>query len=704
MRSVQCIDRKCHNHLSELGMKIEMRPEIELSTIISVKDAETAAKRLRDAIRFHNYRYYVIDSPLITDPEYDKLFLTLVQLEEKFSEIRSPDSPTQKVGGEPREELGLVRHPVPMVSLKTIYEESAVYAFDQSCKTDLGVSEVEYVAEPKFDGLAVELIYEGGSLAIASTRGDGEIGEDITANIRTIKEVPLVLLPFEENAPPERIVVRGEVYMSFASFNALNKTREENDEPTFANPRNAAAGSLRQLDPNVTAERNLQIFLYGVIDTSGQTFETQWQVLDTLSKWGLKTNLAKTRVCKGIKEALQYHQKMETARDDLPYEIDGIVIKVNDLASQEQLGMRTRDPRWAIAYKFKPRSATTKMLDVTIQVGRTGRLTPVAELEPVNVGGVEVSRATLHNFSEVLRKDLRIGDTVIVERAGDVIPQVVKPIESVRDGSEREFRIPEKCPICRNPITVSHDLKTASCTNIDCLAQLRRRISHFASKGGMDIEGLGNRRINQLIDAGLVDSIASIYHLTAEQIGALERFGDRSSESLVEEIEKSKQRPFHNVLFALGIPLVGSQTAQLLTTHFGSMKRLQEATMDEMMQIETIGPEIAKSIAEFFSNKKTQSTIVDLTHVGINMSVDETHALGSTGKLKDLTFVFTGTLTHWTRDEAAQLIQAQGGKITSSVSSKTDYVIVGTDPGSKLGKAQKLGVKTLTEDEFLKLL
>ena len=704
MEPVQFIDRPCYYLIEGLGMKIETRPEVDLNTIKSVKHAETAATRLRDAIRFHNYRYYVLDSPVITDPEYDKLFLTLVQLEEKFPEIRTADSPTQKVGGEPREELGLVKHPIPMVSLKTIYEESAVHAFDQSCREELGIFKVEYIAEPKFDGLAVELVYENRRLVIASTRGDGETGEDVTANIRTIKEVPLVLLPLEGNEPPERLVVRGEVYMSFASFNALNKVREENDEPTFANPRNAAAGSLRQLDPNITASRNLQIFLYSVIEASSYEFETQWHVLDTLSKWGLKTNLARTQICRGIKEALKYHQTMGTVRDNLPYEIDGVVIKVNDLASQEQLGMRTRDPRWAIAYKFKPRSATTKLLGITIQVGRTGRLTPVAELEPVNVGGVEVSRATLHNFSELLRKDLRIGDMVVVERAGDVIPQIVKPIESMRDGTEQEFTIPQVCPICEGPISVSHDMKTASCTNLDCPAQLRRRISHFVSKGGMDIEGLGYKRVDQLIDAGLIDSIESIYHLTADQIGELERFGDRSSESLIDEIERSKQQPFHKLIFGLGIPLVGFQTAQLLAEHFGSMVQLQKATADDLMKIDTIGPEIAKSILEFLSSKRMQSTIMELAQSGLSMSIDSNKILSASGKFKGLTFVFTGTLTRWKRDEVAELVTERGGKVSSSVSSKTDYVVAGTEPGSKFDKAKQLGIRTLSEDEFSQML
>ncbi|MDH4215167.1 MAG: NAD-dependent DNA ligase LigA, partial [Candidatus Thorarchaeota archaeon] len=662
------------------------------------------AAKLRDAIRYHNYRYYVLDSPVIPDSEYDRLFLTLIALEDKYPELKTPDSPTQQVGGEPREELGLVRHPIPMVSLKTVYEESAVVAFDESCRTELRKSTIEYITEPKFDGLGVELIYEDGALSVASTRGDGETGEDVTANIRTIKEVPLVLLAFEGEEPPNRLIVRGEVYMSLSSFNELNRARMANGEPTFANPRNAAAGSLRQLDPNVTAGRSLQIFLYALVEATGRTFKTQWEVLQTLSKWGLKTNTARTRIYHGIREALAYRNEMESVRDELPYEIDGIVIKVNDLTDQNRLGMRTRDPRWAIAYKFKPRSATTKLHGITVQVGRTGRLTPVAELEPVNVGGVKVARATLHNFSEILRKDLRIGDIVIVERAGDVIPQVLKPIESKRDGTEIKFKIPEECPICKGPISVSRDKKTATCTNIRCPAQLRRSLSHFVSRGGMDIEGLGQKRIDQLIDAGLVTNISSLYSLSTEQLGELERFGDRSSESLIEEINKSKKQPFHRLLFALGIPQVGAQTAKVLATEFGSMKRLQNATLSELQQIDTIGPEIARSITEFFADDKVQSTISELAKAGLSMSTIPEKGSIPSGKFKGLNFVFTGTLTRWKRDEAARIVELLGGSVTSSVSSKTDYVVAGVEAGSKLQKAQKLGVKILSEVEFAKLI
>jgi DNA ligase (NAD+) len=685
-------------------MKIEERPKINSKAIKSSKEASVAVMKLRDAIRYHNYRYYVLDSPVITDAEYDQLLLTLVELEDKYPELKTSDSPTQKVGAEPREELGLVRHPLPMVSLKTVYEESVVFAFDDSCRSELGVSKVEYIAEPKFDGLSVELIYEDGSLSIASTRGDGETGEDVTANIRTIKEVPLLLVPFEGEIPPSRLVVRGEVYMSFASFDKLNKEREKNGEPTFANPRNAAAGSLRQLDSKVTASRSLQIFLYSEVEASGREFKTQWEVLHTLSKWGLKTNTTRVRICQGIKEALAYHREMDSLRDTLPYEIDGVVIKVNNLADQNRLGMRIRDPRWAVAYKFKPRSATTILRDITVQVGRTGRLTPVAELETVNVGGVEVSRATLHNFREILRKDLRIGDTVLVERAGDVIPQVVIPIESKRDGTEIKFRIPEVCPICKASISISSDKKTAICTNVRCPAQLRRSFSHFVSRGGMDIEGLGQKRIGQLIDAGLLNSISSIYSLTTEQLKELERFGDRSSESLIEEINKSKKQPFHRLLFALGIPQVGEQTAKVLANEFGSMERLQNATLLELQRIDTIGPEIAKNITEFFADEKVRETISELAKAGLSMSVVMEKRTTTPGRFAGFTFVFTGTLTRWKRDEAAKIVESHGGTVSSSVSRKTNFVVAGIEAGSKLQRAEKLGVKILSEAEFAKLI
>ncbi|MHA1661854.1 MAG: NAD-dependent DNA ligase LigA, partial [Candidatus Thorarchaeota archaeon] len=611
-------------------------------------------------------------------------------------------SPTQQVGGAPREELGLIPHPIPMVSLKTVYDEDVVRSFDESSRTDMGISQVEYVAELKFDGLAVELVYEDGNLVVASTRGDGVTGEDVTANIKTIKEIPLVLRSHEGTKPPTRLVVRGEVYMSYARFNELNARREEEDEPPFANPRNAAAGALRQLDSTVTAKKPLQIFLYGVAEATGYTFETQWDVLNTLPKWGFKVNLEYTRICQGIQEALDFHAEVDEKRDNLPYEIDGVVIKINSIAHQQKLGMRVRDPRWAVAYKFKAQQETTTLLDITVQVGRTGRLTPVAELAPVNIGGVEVARATLHNLSEIERKDIRIGDTVIVERAGDVIPQVVGPVEKNRTGSEKRYKLPKSCPICGEDIEVTADKKYAACVNNSCPAQLSRSIGHFVCKAGMDIEGLGWKRVNQLIDSGLVTSFASLYSISIKDLTNLERFGDRSAQHLVDEISKSKARPFHSVLFGLGIPLIGYQTAKLLAREFGSIDRLMNVTMDELVAIDTIGPEMAQSIVRYFSNESARKTISELKEAGLTMTAEEESPTEQT--FAGMTFVFTGTLTKWQRSEAGEIVEKLGGKASSSVSKKTTYVVAGPGAGSKLKKAEQLGVKVLTEDEFAALL
>ncbi|MGY5857896.1 MAG: NAD-dependent DNA ligase LigA [Candidatus Thorarchaeota archaeon] len=683
-------------------MSKETIPSIDVDKITTKKDARVAIKKLSEAIHFHNYRYYVLDSPVIKDREYDKLLLQLVELEERYPDLKTATSPTQQVGGAPRDELGLVTHPIPMVSLKTVYDEDAVRSFDETSRTDLGVPEIEYVAELKFDGLAVELVYEKGKLVVASTRGDGQTGEDVTANIKTIKEIPLVLLPHEGTKPPARLVVRGEVYMSYARFNELNKRREEEEDDPFANPRNAAAGALRQLDSTITAKRPLQIFLYGVAEATGYKFETQWEVLNTLPKWGFKVNLDYTRICKGIDEALDFHKEVEEKRDNLPYEIDGVVIKINSIAQQEKLGMRVRDPRWAVAYKFKARQETTQLLGITIQVGRTGRLTPVAELAPVNVGGVEVARATLHNLSEIERKDVRVGDTVIVERAGDVIPQVVGPIVKKRTGSEKVYKLPKSCPVCGEGIEITDDKKSASCVNRSCPAQLSRSIGHFVCKAGMDIDGLGWKRVNQLIDSGLVTSFASLYSITVEGLTDLERFGDRSAQHLVDEISKSKARPFHSVLFGLGIPLVGYQTAKLLARKFGSMDRLMNATMDELVEIDTIGPEMAQSIVHYFSDKTARKTISELKDAGLTMTAEV--EVPSKQSLAGMTFVFTGTLTKWQRNEAAGIVEKFGGKASSSVSAKTTYVVAGPGAGSKLKKAQQLGVKVLTEEEFATLI
>ncbi|NHJ14520.1 MAG: NAD-dependent DNA ligase LigA [Candidatus Thorarchaeota archaeon] len=680
----------------------EMKPSISLDKVENENEAKDAVGRLTKAIRFHNHQYYVLDDPIISDAEYDELLLKLIALEERFPNLIQVDSPTQRVGGEPRSELGLVRHEIPMLSLKTVYDEEDLRSFNSSCQSELGITEVEYIAEPKFDGLAVELVYENGGLVLASTRGDGETGEDVTANVKTIREVPLSLRRDEKNPPPARLVARGEVYMSINGFEKLNEARAQNNEMPFANPRNAAAGSLRQLDHTITAKRPLQIFFYDVIDSGDFEFSTHLQVLETLPTWGLKTQLELSKTCLGLDAMLEYHVELGKKRDTLPYEIDGVVFKVNLRGYQEQLGFRARDPRWAIAYKFRPREATTRLLDITVQVGRTGKLTPVAELEPVRIGGVQVKRASLHNLSEIERKDLRIGDLVVVMRAGDVIPQVDRPVLSERTGSEMKFEMPKECPVCNSRVEISNNMKSASCTNINCPAQLRRGLSHFAARAGMDIEGLGSGRIDLLVDSGLVTSILSLYKLKLEELANLDRMGERSAESLLEQIESSKDVPLHRFIFAIGIPLVGVQTARLLAQRFGDIDRLISASHEELESIETVGPEVSHSIATFFASAENRKLMRDLKKVGVKMQheLQQDENMAFSGK----TFVFTGTLERWSRLEAESLVTSMGGTASSSVGRRVNFVVAGPGAGSKLKKAQDLGIPVLSEDEFADMI
>ncbi|MGC9529111.1 MAG: NAD-dependent DNA ligase LigA [Candidatus Bipolaricaulaceae bacterium] len=681
----------------------ELKPDVSVDAVQDVEAAREAADRLRRAIRYHNWRYYVLDDPVISDAEYDELVGVLRALEEKFPQLQSPDSPTRTVGFEPREELGAVRHPVPMLSLRAVYDEAEVRRFDETCRRELARPAVEYVAEPKYDGVAVELVYVDGRLAVAATRGDGQVGEDVTPNVRTLPEVPLVLLAEAGLPPPSRLVVRGEVYMRKDEFQTLNRRRQEAGEPPFANPRNAAAGSLRQLDPRVTAGRPLHVFLYSVVEAEGHRFDTQWQVLESLPQWGLKVNAEWTRLCVGVEEALQYYRELAEARDRLPYEMDGVVYKVNRLADQERLGFRERDPRWALAYKFPPRQATTKVVDIRVQVGRTGKLTPVAILEPVHIGGVEVKRASLHNQSEVERKDIRVGDTVLVERAGDVIPYLVKAIPEARDGSQRPFRMPDHCPVCGGKVVTSEDKKSTRCTNMNCPAQLRERIMHFASRGGMDIEGLGEKRVQQLLEAGLVDRISSLYHLRKQDLLSLERFADKSAENLLQQLEASKRPTLDRFLYALGIPLVGEHVARVLAARFPDLDRLRGASKEELMEIHEIGPEVADSIVTFFSQEENQRVIRELLDAGVELSNPLFTGRGPR-PLEGVTVVFTGSLRRWTRDEATRLVEQFGGRAATSVSGETDFVVAGPGAGAKLARARELGIEVLDEDDFLRLL
>jgi len=658
--------------------------------------------RLREEIEHHNWRYYVLDDPEISDAEYDELMRLLSELEKKFPEYVTPDSPTQRVGAPPLEEFTHVEHRVPMLSLTNAMDEEETKEFDGRVKRFLNRSEagkIEYVAEPKFDGLGVELVYENGLFIVGSTRGDGVRGEDVTVNLKTIKSIPLRLRGKSANLP-RRLEVRGEVYMNIKDFEALNRERKKKGEPLFANPRNAAAGSLRQLDSSITAGRPLDIFLYAPGSVEGWRFSSQWEFLQQIPAWGLRVN-SHIRRCGGIEEAVEYGAEMQKMRDTLPYEIDGVVVKVNEFALQVRLGTISRSPRWAIARKFPPRQETTRVIDIVAQVGRTGAITPVAIMEPVRIGGVEVQRATLHNQDEVDRKDVRVGDTVVVQRAGDVIPEVVKVIPGKRPAGTKRYALPSKCPVCDAEVIRLEGEAVARCTGISCPAQLKEHIRHFASRRAMDIDGLGEKLIDQFVDSGKVRSVADLYFLTREDLVPLERMADKSASNIVEAIDKSRQTTLERFIFALGIRHVGEHIAKVLAAAFGSIQKIQRAGEEKLRSIREIGPQIAQSIKTFFSQSGNIAVIQRLRKGGVRWKAP---AKASVGRLEGKTFVFTGALEKFSREEAKSLVEQEGGHASSSVSKSTDYVVAGADPGSKYEKAKKLGVKILTEEEFITLL
>jgi DNA ligase (NAD+) len=683
----------------------ERPPDAATEKIGSLDDARKVVEKLRDAIRYHNYRYYVLDAPVISDAEYDRLMARLQELEERFPDLQTPDSPTRLVGGQPRQELGLVEHYGSMLSLQAVYDEEAVRAFDATCRQELAAQSVDYVAEPKYDGVAVELVYQGGHLAVASTRGDGQTGEDVTPNIRTIPEVPLVLL-HQDLAPPQRLVVRGEVYMEKAEFNDLNRRRATQGESLFANPRNAAAGSLRQLDPSITASRPLHIFLYEVAAAEGIPLDTHLDALHALTRWGLRVNTEWTQRYSDADALLNYHRQLAEQRESLPYEIDGAVFKVDRYAERERMGLRARNPRWAIAFKFEAHQATTRVKDIRVQVGRTGVLTPVAILEPVAIGGVEVGRASLHNQSEIERKDIRIGDTVLVKRAGDVIPYVVKPIVEQRTGNERPFQMPAKCPVCDADVILSDDKKVARCDWVNCPAQLHKRLVHFASREAMDIEGLGEKRAEQLVDSGLVKRLSDIYQLTREDLLSLERMGEKTADKLLQQIAASKQRPLARFLYGLGIPLVGEHIAHMLAERFPTLEALMDASVEELAEMEGVGPEIAQSISAFFSEQRNRDEMQAMRQAGLSLPnpAAAQQARPQPRPLEGLTIVFTGKLERWTREEAEELVEQLGGRATSSVSGETDFVVAGPKAGAKLDQARQRGIRVLSEAEFAALV
>lgn len=657
-------------------------------------------EELRELINYHNYRYYVLDSPEISDEEYDRLFRELEELEKKYPHLITPDSPTQRVGAPPLEEFSTVVHNVPMLSLGNAFTEEEVVEFDRRVKRFLkSEGEITYVAEPKLDGVAVELVYLDGVFTVGATRGDGITGEDVTQNLKTIKSIPLKLISRNLKIP-SRLEVRGEVYISVKAFQELNRQKEEKGEQKFANPRNAAAGSLRQLDSSITAQRPLDIFCYGVGLVEGYSFVSQWELLNTLPQWGFKVN-SHIQLCKNIKEVIDYYHSIEKIRETLDYEIDGVVIKVNDFSLQEKLGAISRSPRWALAYKFSPRQATTKIIQIIPQVGRTGAITPVAVMEPVSISGVTVSRATLHNQDEIDKKDIRVGDTVIVQRAGDVIPEVVAVLKERRTGKEMPFKIPANCPVCGSKVVRLPGEAVHRCINISCSAQLKKTIQHFASKRAMDIEGLGDKLIDKLVDVGLIKNVADLYTLKKEDLIPLERMGEKLASNIIRAIEQSKKKELAHFIYALGIRQVGEHLASILAKHYPRIEDLMEAREEDLMQLKEIGPEVARSIVSFFSQKSNRELIQKLKNAGIKLIPPKEIA---EGKLQGKIFVFTGALSRFTREEAKNLVESLGGQVASSVSKKTDYVVVGSEPGSKYEKAKVLGVTIISEKEFEELV
>ena len=656
-------------------------------------------EELREKIRYHNYRYYVLDSPEISDEEYDALFRRLVELEEKYPQFKTPDSPTQRIGAPPRKEFGEVRHELPMYSLQDARNDDELREFDARVKRILGLprdEKIEYLVEPKFDGLSCEITYINGILTTASTRGDGYVGEDVTDNVKTIRSVPLRL--FTDNPPP-KFQVRGEVLMKKKDFVKLNEMLKARGEKTFANPRNAASGSLRQLDPKITAQRKLDFVAWGVGVVEGIEFKKQSEILDTVEKFGFKASRPR-KIANGIEEVLEYYHEMEEKREQMEYELDGIVVKVNNLDLWKKLGETSRAPRYMIAGKFSPKRAETVLKDVVFSVGRTGIVTPVAILEPVFVGGVIVQRATLHNFDEIKRLGIKIGDRVIVQRAGDVIPEIVGPVVEKRTGAERDIVPPERCPVCGSKLVKENVY--LKCVNMSCPAKLKGALRHFAQRKAMDIEGLGEKLANMLVDRGLVKDLADIYYLKKEDLLKLPGFAEKSATKLIEAIERSKRRPLARFLYAIGIPNVGEYTAKVLAKKFKTLENIMKASYEDLLKIEGFGPETARSIYEFFRDENNLRVLEKMFKAGVSPIEEMEEEKES--PIKDKVFVFTGTLSSMTRAQAKALVEERGGIVKNSVSRKVDYVVVGENPGSKYERAKALGLKIINEEEFLRLL
>ena len=659
-------------------------------------------EELREKIRYHNYRYYVLNDPTVSDAEYDRLMRDLIELEEKYPRYIISSSPTQRVGIEPVSQFTTVTHITPMLSLGNSFSTEELRAFDQRIKKLVPEQKLEYVVELKIDGLAIALVYEKGIFARGATRGDGVMGEEITSNLRTIKVIPLKL--FGEDISP-RIEVYGEVYMRKSDFKKLNEERIKKKENLFANPRNAAAGSVRQLDPRITTQRNLDTFIYRATFPEGNKFNTHIEVLNYLKKIGFKVN-PHIKFCQDVKEVIDYCQIWIEKKEELDYEIDGMVVKVNSLRMREELGSTTRSPRWAIAYKFPAQQLTTKVQDIIVQVGSTGAITPVAELKEVTISGSVVKRATLHNEDEIRRKDIRKGDTVLIQKAGEVIPEVVKVIKEERTGDEREFVMPTKCPVCGAKVFRPEGEVVYRCNNPSCPGQVKGRIRHFASRDAMDIEGLGTAIIDQLVEKKLIRNISDLYFLKRDDLISLERMAEKSADNLLDAIEKSKKKSLANLIYGLEIRYVGIHTSEVVTRHYPTLDKFKKANLEELIEINEIGPKIAESIILFFKEKENLSIIERLQSAGLNFGQEEEKTRGEKGAqiLAGKQFVLTGTLEDFTRTQVTEIISKLGGRVTGSVSKKTDYVVAGEDPGSKYQKAQKIGVPIIDGEEFKKLV
>ena len=663
--------------------------------------AKQEIEQLRNKIRHHDYQYYVLDEPELTDAAYDRVMNRLKELEAANPKLITPDSPTARVGGTPRAGFQTVRHARPMLSLDNAFSYEALGDFDRRVRQGIGREKIEYVAEHKFDGLSISLQYEDGILVRGVTRGDGSTGEDVTPNVKTIRSVPLridaALIKKAKLKPT--FEVRGEVLMTRKAFEAMNRQQEQMGGKIFVNPRNAAAGSVRVLDPSITAQRRLEFFAYYLLVDGLEPFAKHSDSLEALKQLRFRAS-DDWKLCDGIEKVLAYCDAWEPKREHLPYEIDGVVIKVNSTGIQRELGFTAKAPRWAIAYKYPARQETTVVNDIRVQVGRTGTLTPVAVLEPVQVGGVTVSGSTLHNMDEIDRLGLQIGDTVLIERAGEVIPHVLKVLKEGAD--RRPFHMPEKCPECGSAIHKAEDEVAYRCVNAACPAKRRESLLHFASRHAMDIDGLGDKIVDQLVAKGLVKDVADLYTLKLDTLIDLERFAEKSAQNLLDEIEASKKASLARLIYALGIRMIGERTGQLLAAHFSSLDELADATEEQLLEVGEVGPKVAASIAEFFSESANQKIIKKLDKYGVKPTAEK--RVVKSQKFAGKSFVFTGGLANRSREAAAELVQQHGGKISGSVSKKTDYVVVGTDPGSKYDKAKELNVTILTESEFDKLL